>query len=206
MIKLWGRKNSINVQKVIWALEELGMPYDRIDAGMAFGVNNTPEFKIMNPNGLVPVIEHEGLILWESHAIVRYLATLDSQGILMPQALPTRADADRWMEWYSTTLWPNLRPVFWNLVRTAPEARDMALVNTSLQHLTNNFKIVDQLLASRDFLAGSRFSMADIPMGVAAFRWFEMPIDRPDLAHLNAWYQRLSERPAFKQHCQIPLT
>ena len=206
MLKIWGRRNSINVQKVLWACGELTLPIERIDAGMAFGVNNTPEYRAMNPNGLVPLMNDDGFILWESHAIVRYLARKHGMGTLCPADAKTAADADRWMEWFSTTLWLNLRPVFWNLVRTPPEKRDMPLVESSRKLLAANFEIVDALLARQDYMAGAAFSMGDIPMGVAAFRWYNMAIERPALKHLDAWYARLCARPAFKEHAMLTLT
>ena len=206
MLKIWGRTNSINVQKVLWACGELALPIERIDAGMAFGVNNTPEYKAMNPNGLVPLMNDNGFILWESHAIVRYLARKHGLGTLCPTDPQATADADRWMEWYSTTLWLNLRPIFWNLVRTPPEKRDMPLVASSLKLLTANFQIVDSWLADHDFMAGKAFSMGDIPMGVSAFRWYNMAIERPPLKNLDAWYARLCARPAFKEHGMLSLT
>ena len=206
MLKIWGRKNSINVQKVLWACGELALPIERVDAGMAFGVNNTPEYKAMNPNGLVPLMSNDGFLLWESHAIVRYLARKHGLGTLCPADAQTAADADRWMEWFSTTLWLNLKPVFWNLVRTPPEKRDMPLVESSLKLLTVNFQLVDAWLADRDYMAGKAFSMGDIPMGVSAFRWYNMEITRPTLKNLDAWYARLCIRPAFKEHAMLPLT
>lgn len=206
MLKIWGRKNSINVQKVLWACGELALPVERIDAGMAFGVNNTPEYKTMNPNGLVPLMSDDGFLLWESHAIVRYLARQYGLGTLCPADPRNAADADRWMEWFSTTLWLNLKPVFWNLVRVPPEKRDMPLVASSLTLLTANFQLVDAWLARRDYMAGDAFSMGDIPMGVSAFRWYNMAIERPALKNLDAWYARLCARPAFQQHAMLTLT
>ena len=206
MLKIWGRKNSINVQKVLWCCGELGLPFERVDAGMQFGVNNTSEYKAMNPNGLVPTIDDEGFILWESHAIVRYLARKHGSGKLWPDDPRAAADADRWMEWYSTTLWQNVRPIFWTLVRTPPEKRNMAEVEEHRKKLAASFAIVDAHLANRDYLAGARLSMGDIPMGVAAFRWFNLPIERPQYHGLERWYQRLCERPAFKEHCMLPMT
>lgn len=206
MLTIWGRKNSINVQKVLWCCGELKVKYDRIDAGMEHGVNNTPEYRAMNPNGLVPTINYDGFILWESHAIVRYLSGIHGLGTLWPGTPRAFAEADRWMEWYNTTLWNNLRPVFWNLVRVAPEKRDMALVNESVKRLTSNFEIADAHLAKNRYFGGNEFTMGDIPMGVAAFRWFNMPIDRPSLRNLEAWYERIVQRPAFKEHCAAPLT
>ena len=198
MLRIWGRKNSINVQKVLWCCGELGLPFERIDAGMQFGVNDTPEYRAMNPNGLVPTIDDDGFILWESHA--------RGVGNLWPEDAQTAADADRWMEWYSTTLWQNVRPIFWTLVRTPPEKRNMAEVEEHRKKLAANFAIVDAQLSKPEYLTGARFSMADIPMGVAAYRWFKLPIERPDYRNLERWYERLCKRPAFQEHCMLPLT
>ena len=206
MLKIWGRTNSINVQKVLWCCGEIGLDYERIDAGLAFGVNDTPEYKAMNPNGLVPTIDDEGFILWESHAIVRYLARKHATGSLWPADARTAADADRWMEWYSTTLWLNVRPIFHNLVRTPPEKRNMAEVEDHRKKLAANFGIVDKQLSGSDYLAGSAFTMADIPMAVAAYRWFNLPLGRPAMSNVERWYRRICERPAFRQHCMLPLT
>lgn len=206
MLKIWGRKNSVNVQKVLWCCGELNLPFERVDAGMEHGVNSTPQYKAMNPNGLVPTIDDDGFILWESHAIVRYLARKHGAGTLWPDDPRTAADADRWMDWYATTLWQNVRPVFWSLVRTPPEKRNMAEVEEHRKKLAASLAIVDAQLSTRDYLAGNRFSMGDIPMGVAAYRWFNLPIERPDYRNLERWYKRLCERPAFQQHCMLPLT
>jgi glutathione S-transferase len=206
MLKIWGRTNSINVQKVLWCCGELGLHFERIDAGMQFGVNNTPEYKTLNPNGLVPTISDDGFVLWESHAIVRYLSRKQGIGTLWPADACTAASADRWMEWYSTTMWLNLRPVFWNLVRTAPEKRNMTEVEESRKRLAANLAIVDAQLAGAEYIAGESCTMADIPMGVAAYRWFSLPIERPSMPHFERWYKRICERPAFRQHCMLPLT
>lgn len=206
MLKIWGRKNSINVQKVVWCCAELDLPFERIDAGLAFGVNDTPEYKAMNPNGLVPTIDEDGFILWESHAIVRYLARRYGTGRLWPEEPRAAADADRWMEWYSTTLWLNVRPIFHNLVRTPAEKRNMAEVEDHRRKLAANFALVDAHLADRDYLTGERFTIGDMPMAVAAYRWFNLSIERPAAPNLERWYQRICERPAFREHCMLPLT
>jgi len=206
MLKIWGRTNSINVQKVLWCCAELNLKYDRVDAGREFGVNNTPEYLAMNPNGLVPTIDDDGLILWESHAIVRYLSRKHGNGSLWPGDARACANADRWMEWYSTTLWQNLRPVFWNLVRTEPAKRDMKLVEEARRKMADNLKMVEANLAGGPYMAGSAFTMGDIPMGVALHRWFVMPIERPDYPRLAAYYERLKQRPAFAAHCAAPLS
>jgi glutathione S-transferase len=206
MLKIWGRTNSINVQKVLWCCAELKLEYDRVNAGGQFGVNNTPEYLAMNPNGLVPTINDDGLVLWESHAIVRYLARKHGAGSLWPADEKACADADRWMEWYSTTLWGNLRPVFWNLVRVEAGKRDMKAVEDARRKMAENFKIVENQLSGRQYLAGDTLTMADIPMGVAVHRWFVLPIERPDYPRLAAYYERLKQRPAFAAHCAAPLS
>ncbi|MGZ8265216.1 MAG: ATP-binding protein, partial [Burkholderiales bacterium] len=168
MLRIWGRTNSINVQKVLWCCGELGLPYERIDAGMQFGVNNTPEYKAMNPNGLVPTINDDGFILWESHAIVRYLARKHGTGALWPADARVAADADRWMEWYSTTLWQHVRTIFWNLVRNGLEAMpDGGLLRVRLSRREHDLVLCvedegrgiaseDQLRIFEPFHTGSR--------------------------------------------------
>ena len=206
MLKIWGRTNSINVQKVLWCCAELGLQYERVDAGGKFGVNNTPEYLAMNPNGLVPTIEDDGLILWESHAIVRHLARKHGVGGLWPSEEKACADADRWMEWYSTTLWGNLRPVFWNLVRVEPAQRDTKAVEEARKRMAENFQVVENQLSGRQYMTGGTLTVADIPMGVAVHRWFLLPIERPDYPRLAAYYARLKQRPGFAAHCAAPLS
>jgi glutathione S-transferase len=206
MLKIWGRANSINVQKVLWCCAELGLAFERVDAGGRFGVVNTPEYLALNPNGRVPTIEDDGFVLWESHAIVRYLSRRHGRGTLWPSDDRVCADADRWMEWYSTTVWPNLQPLFWNLVRVEPDKRDMKAVEEARGRLAQNLLIVENRLADRPYLAGESFTMGDIPMGVALHRWFLLPIERPDYPRLAAYYERLKGRPGFRQHCAAPLS
>ena len=206
MLKIWGRANSINVQKVLWCCGELDIKYERIDAGLQFGVNNTPEYKAMNPNGLVPTINDDGFVLWESHAIVRYLARKHGLGSLCPSDPKACADADRWMDWFATTVLPNLRPVFAELVRVAPDKRNMTLVNESRKKLAANMALLDAHLANRKYVIGEAFTMGDIPLGTAVQRWFKLPIEREPYRNLEGYYQRLRERPAFKQHVDLPLT
>lgn len=206
MLKIWGRTNSINVQKVLWSCAEMKVTYERIDAGMQFGVNNTPEFRALNPNGLVPMIDDDGFVLWESHAIVRYLARKHGLGTLCPADPRTAADADRWMEWYSTTLWNHMRPVFWNLVRTPPEKRNLAEVEDNRQKLAGYLAMADSHLAKNEYLAGTQFSMGDIPLAVLSHRWFSLGIERPAMPNFERWFKTVSARPAFQQHCAAPLT
>jgi glutathione S-transferase len=206
MLRIWGRTNSINVQKVLWCCAELSLQYERTDAGLQFGVNNTPEYKAMNPNGLVPTISDDGFVLWESHAIVRYLARKHGMGTLCPTDAKACADADRWMDWHATTVWPNLQPVFRELVRVAPDKRNMPLVEDSRNKLAANMAVLDAHLASRKFTAGDAFTMGDIPLGSAVQRWFNLPIKRESYQNLDAWYKRLQGRAAFKQCVDMALT
>ena len=206
MLKIWGRTNSFNVQKVLWCCGELGISYERIDAGMQFGVNNTPEYKAMNPNALVPTIEDDGLVLWESNAIVRYLARKHGLGTLCPSDPRACADADRWMDWVATTVWPGLRPAFLNLIRTAPDKRDMTVVKNSRNKFAASMAILDAHLVHRKYMIGEAFTMGDIPLGVAVHRWFNLPIERERYKNLERYYQLLLQRPSFKQHVELPLS
>ena len=207
MLKLWGRLNSVNVKKPLWAIEELQLPYTRIDAGMAFGVNKTPEYLKMNPMGLVPVIDDHGFVLWESHAIVRYLARQHGLGTLCPADARACADADRWMDWYATALWPHLQPVFWNLIRMAPEQRNLPLIEASTGKVVAAMAIANAHLAGRRYVIGDRFTMGDIPLGCAVMRWLNLPLSRPAHPHVEAYYERLLERPAYRQWInRLPLT
>jgi glutathione S-transferase len=206
MLRIWGRTNSINVQKVLWCCAELNLQYERTDAGLQFGVNNTPEYKAMNPNGLVPTISDDGFVLWESHAIVRYLARKHDMGSLCPADPKACADADRWMDWHATTVWPNLQPVFRELVRIAPDKRNMTLVEESRNKLAASMGVLDAHLANRKFMTGDAFTMGDIPLGTAVQRWFNLPIKRENYQNLEAWYKRLQGRTAFKQCVDMALT
>ena len=206
MLVIWGRDNSVNVQKPLWCLEEMGTPYERRDAGGAFGIVDTPEYRALNPNGLVPTMDEDGFILWESNAIVRYLAAKHSAGRLWPVDLRVRAEADRWMEWQNTTLWPALRPVFWNLIRTPVEQRDPDEMEASRLKSAQVLGILDAHLASRAFVAGDDFTMGDIPVGCGVWRWMGLPIERPPLPNLQRWFDALAQRPAFAKTVMTPLT
>jgi len=199
MLKIWGRANSVNVRKVLWCCEELGLPFERVDAGMQFGVVNTPGYRKLNPNGLVPTIEEDGFVLWESHAIVRYLAAKHGAGKLWPNDLRVRADADRWMDWASSTFGAAFRPVFWGQVRTPPEKRDMKAIGEAAKKCGELAGYVDAALAGRRFVAGESFTMGDIPLGCHLHLWLNMPIERPATPDIVAWHKRLLERPAFRK-------
>jgi glutathione S-transferase len=205
MLKVWGRTNSVNVKKALWCIEELGLRYERIDAGMQYGVVQTPEYRKLNPNGLVPTIEDDGFVLWESHTIVRYLAAKHSPGKLWPTDSRVRAEAERWMDWTFTFL-NVFRPVFWGLVRTPPEKRDLATIEDGRKKSAELLGHFDAALAARSYVAGDAFTVGDIPMGCHVQLWMRLPIERPKHPALEAWFARLLERPAYRKVVDIPLT
>jgi glutathione S-transferase len=206
MLKIYGRKNSINVQKVLWTVAEIGLDHERIDAGMAFGVVNEPWFRALNPNGLVPTIDDDGAVVWESNAIVRYLAAKYAPGKLIPTDPAARANVEMWMDWQQSTIMPGLGPVFLGLIRTPPEKRDMTAIRAGEESVLKGLRMLDQHLAHRAHIAGDHLTVADIPLGAAAYRWYALPIQRPALPHLRKWYERLVPRPGFAEHIMQPLT
>jgi len=198
MMKLWGRTTSVNVQKVMWTLGELGVAHERIDAGGAFGRNDTPEFAAMNPNKLVPVLDDNGFALWESDAIVRYLASTYGRGTLAPGDARQAARADQWMAFSASSLQPEIIGVcFWGLIRTASADRNVAAIEASARKVGDKLAILDQQLAGRQYLIGDTLTMADIPAGALMYRYFTLPIARPALPNVEAWYARLQSRPAY---------
>jgi glutathione S-transferase len=206
VLRIWGRSNSINVQKVLWSCEELDVRYQRVDVGGPFGGNKEPEYLRLNPNGLVPTISDGGFVLWESNVIVRYLAAKHGMGTLCPEDLAERADADRWMDWQMGTLWANFRPAFVGLIRTPPEKRDRAHIATAIIKTAENLAMLDAHLAIRHYVTGPAFTMADIPLGVTAYRWFSLEIERPPMPNLEAWYERLCARSPYKATVMLPLS
>jgi glutathione S-transferase len=205
MLKIWGRTNSVNVKKALWTTEELGLKYERVDAGMQFGVNKTPEYLRMNPTGLVPTIEDDGFILWESHTVVRYLAAKHGAGTLCPADLRARADAERWMDW-AFTFQGAMRNVFWGLIRTPPEKRDAKAIEEGCKRSAELIRIPESILSKQPYVAGQAFTMGDIPLGCEVQRWMRVPIERPRMPAVEAWFERLRARPAFAKIVDIPLT
>lgn len=206
MLKIWGRTNSSNVQKVMWCVGELGLEHDREDAGGPFGRTRDPDMLARNPNARVPTVEDDGLTLWESNVIVRYLAARHDAGGLWPEDARDRAEADRWMDWQQTTVAGPVTTVFWGLVRDPGRYSEEEIAAAASQG-ASAWKIADARLGGRDWLAADRFTMADIPLGVVARRWFELIDDRPAMPGLDAWYARLCERPAFARHVLgVPMT
>jgi glutathione S-transferase len=202
MLKIWGRVNSINVQKVMWAVAELRIPHERVDAGMQYGVVNTPEYRRLNPNGRVPTIEYDGFVLWESNVIVRYLYAKHGPRRTLEQGY----GAEKWMDWTTATVAPPITPIFWQLIRTPPEKRDGAAVAAALKQAGDVFKIADDALASQPYRSGGELGMGDIPFGCFVNRWYQLPIERPAHANLERYYERLKSRPGYRQHVMLPLT
>ena len=205
MLKIWGRNTSINVQKVMWAIGELGVPHERIDVGGTFGRTKEPFYLAMNPNALVPTLEEDGFTLWESNTIVRYLAAKHGAGTLWPADLKQRADSDRWMDW-AFTFQANFRAVFWGLVRTPPEKRDTKAIEEARKKCAELLAIPDQALANRPYFAGASLTIGDIPLGCHVHLWMRLPIERPAHQNLSRWFDRLCARAAFKKIVDIPLS
>jgi glutathione S-transferase len=201
MIKLWGRRNSLNVQKVLWLLDELGLAYERIDAGGPFGGLASPEFATLNPNRLVPVLEDEGEAVWESHAILRYLAARYGAPALWPDDSMHRSHSDRWMDWCLTTWQPVfLAGIFWAYYRTPEADRDLVEIGKNVARSGQLMTLLDAALEARGHLCGDAFSLGEIPLGASLYRYFELDIHRPATPHVDAWYARLQERPAYRAH------
>jgi len=206
MLKIWGRNNSANVQKVLWCCDEIGLPFERDDAGGEFGRTRDDDMLARNPNARVPTIEDDGFVLWESNAIVRYLAAKHSMGALCPEDLQARADADRWMDWQQTTVLGPMTTIFWGLVRE-PGRFTKAQIEQAIEEAVAVWRILDGRLDGRDWLLGDAFTMADIPLAIQAYRWLTLVDKRPAMPAFEAWYDRARARPGFATHiASIPLT
>ncbi len=201
---VWGRATSSNVMKVLWGLGELGLPFERIDVGGAFGKTDTAEYRAMNPTGLVPTLQEGDFSLWESNAILRYLAQVHASGsALWPADPKMRANIDRWMDAQQTLLNRPMAGVFWGLVRTPADQRDLKAVGAAIIETTRAWRMIAEQLDRHAFIAGADFTVCDIPWGVHAHRWFGMDyqgLERPEIPSLRVWYERLCQRPAYQQH------
>jgi glutathione S-transferase len=207
-LKIWGRPNSVNVQKVLWCLRELDLAYERIDAGMQFGRNDEPDYLAMNPNGRVPTLVDGDYVLWESNSIMRYLCLAYGKGTpIYPEAPRQRAAVDRWLDWTLSTVQPVDRPVFWALVRTPPEQRDMAAIQKDADAEAVVWRIADHHLATRRFIEGDEFTIADIAIGAYARRWLGVEgIIRPKQPYLERWLKNLASRPGFAEFIARPMS
>jgi glutathione S-transferase len=198
MLKIWGRPNSINVRKVLWVAQELELKFQLELFGKGFAAVDTPEYKRINPHALVPAIDDDGCVLWESNVIVRYLCAKHGLGSLYPEPLAARFAAERWMDWQQTTLNRAGRDAFWQLIRTPAAQRDAALIERSIAATEPLFALLDAELARRPFIAGEQFTMADIPIGCEVQRFWNLPIAHQQRPHLARWYAQLLARPATR--------
>ncbi len=232
MLRIWGRLSSINVRKVVLCAQVLGIDFERIDAGLSYGVVNTPDYRSKNPNGLVPLLEDGDFTLWESNAIVRYLCARWAEAPTLPAArgslppkgarpclgrpgaaanwypanLQRRADADRWMDWQQTTLNPAGSPGFKQLIRTPEAQRDLAVIAASVAATEPLFAQLDEHLARQPFMAGDALTMADIPIACEVHRWWGLPLPRPAWPHLERWYAHWLALPASRGVLDLPLS
>ena len=205
-MKIWGRINSTNVRKVLWSAGELGLTYEHINAGGTFGVVRDPDYLAMNPNGLVPCLKDGDLVLWESNAIVRYLARQYGRALFAPADAAAWASADKWMDWASLSFAGPFRDLFWNLVRCSPDQRNETEMKRGEVQCARLMAIADDALASSPYLSGETLGIGDVPLGCIAYAWFSLPIERPALKNLNEWYERLCGRPAYQTAVMTPLT
>ena len=210
-LTIWGRANSVNVQKVLWCLAELDLTYERIDAGMQFGRNNEPAYLAMNPNGRIPTLVDGDYVLWESNSVMRYLCMTygqeDQGSPIYPSQPKARAGVDRWLDWTLSTLQPVDRPVFWALVRTPVEKRDMVAIQKNVDAEAAVWRIADERLATRRFIEGDQFTIADIAIGAFARRWFGVEgVTKPKLPNLQRWFSQLSDRPGFVRFVAPPMS
>jgi glutathione S-transferase len=206
-LRVWGRRNSLNVQKVMWCVAELGLAHERMEAGLQHGRNREEWYLAMNPNGLVPLIEDGSFSLWESNAIVRYLCAKHDYGGLCPESVRDRADAERWMDWQLSRLARPVNIVFWDLIRAPEGERDVRRVERYVRESNEMLGLLERHLEGREYVALDRFTMADIPVGATAHRWLALPgVERPAFPALERWYRRLTERPAYREHVMLPLS
>jgi glutathione S-transferase len=203
MLQVWGRRSSANVQKVMWLIGELNLNHDHFPAGGPYGGLNEPKFRAMNPNGLVPVIRDDGLVVWESNAIIRYLAARYASGRFWPEEPRARAHIDQWIDWSGTTFQPEMIGMFWSYWRTPEKERNSDQIRNFEQRAEHNLRILDAVLAKRAYIAGDQFTLADIPSGVHLYRYFTMGTTVSKLANVEAWYRRLTERTAYRDHVMV---
>lgn len=204
MLKIWGRRTSSNVQKVMWLVGELGLEHERIDVGGKFGGLDTPEYRRMNPHGRIPVLEDGDTVVWESHAVLRYLAATTGDPRFWSADAAARARADQWIEWTQSQLQRSFMDVFWGFYRTPEAERDPAFVKDAIERTNNDFLLLDGQMEGRSYLLGDDLTLADIPTATTLYRYYEMDIPRPSLPNIEAWYARLQERPAYREHVMVP--
>ena len=200
LLRIWGRRGSSSVQKVMWALAELGVEHERIDAGHGFGIIDTPDYRARNPNGTIPTLEEpDGFTLWESNAIVRYLAARYGEGTLSPDDPRQNARANSWMDWASITFEPALSTLWIRLVLNG--SPPSTLSNERLiEKVVHRLDLFAEALPPDGHLLGDHLSMGDIPIGQLISRWFKLPIDHPRLPRIQSYFDLLATRPAYRDH------
>lgn len=205
MLKIWGRRSSSNVQALMWCVGELGLAYERIDAGFVYGVTDTPDYRAMNPNGTVPTLrDGEDPPLWETGAILRYLASTYAPDEFWPADRVARAQVDKWAEWAKLNVALNFTaPVFWRVVRTPTAERDPAVIAKALEVLGRFLDIAERRLSAAAYLAGEHLTLADIQLGHVLFRYFDIEIERAPRPGLRRYYEALAARPAFREHVMV---
>lgn len=204
MIEIWGRSSAYNVQKVLWTLGELELPYRHIDAGGSAGGLDQAEFLAMNPNGRIPVLADGDVTIWESNSIVRYLCAKYSQNRLWAETPAKRSLAERWMDWELATLQADFLDLFWGFYRTPEALRDHQKIQHAAARCRKHFALLDAHLAEHTFLAGDEFTMGDIPVATSLYRYFEMGIPTPEIPNVRRWYGALAERKAYREHIMTP--
>lgn len=205
MLTVYGRKSSFNLQKVMWLVGELGIEHTHIELGGSFGGLDTPEFLAMNPHGRVPVIDDDGTVVWESHAILRYLAACYGNAQWWSNDPEVRSHVDRWVDWSATALQPDfLNGIFWGFYRTPEAQRNMPAVTAAIRRTARHMQLLDRHLADKLFMTGRTLSLADIAVGTNLYRYFNIEIERPDVPNVLRWYEALKGRPAYQQHVMIP--
>lgn len=211
MLTVWGRRSSFNVQKVMWLVDELELPHQHIEAGGQFGGLDAPEFCQMNPHGKVPVIKDDkddkddNVVVWESHAILRYLAAQYGKDRFWSDDPAQRSQVDQWMDWSQSAPQRDLLVgVFWGFYRTPEAQRDLPAIRRSVERCTAHFQFLDEMLTGRAFLLGDTLTLADNPIGSQLYRYFNLEIERPHIPHVEAWYRRLQERPGYRKHVMVP--
>lgn len=208
MLRIWGRTSSSNVMKVLWLCEELAIPFERIDAGGTFGRTRDPDYLAKNPNALVPTIEEDdGFTLWESNSILRYLARTRGAGRPIYPADPREAaDCERWMDWQLAALNPPMTTIFFTYVRIPEPERDLAAAGKARDAAERLWAMVEAKLGRNPFVCGAELTLADIVLGIYAHRWFSLPVTRPPMPALEAWYARLKSRPGYAKHVALPMS
>lgn len=203
MLKVYGRGSSDSVQKVLWMLGETGQSFEHVQLGGAFGGLEDRDYRALNPHGRIPTIDDNGVVVWESNAIIRYLAAVYCRGTLWSEDPVERAGADQWMSWAQTTLYGHFNRLFWLTVRTPEQDQNPDKVRSTLSRLVDCYRLLDDQLAKHAYVAGDHLTMADIPTGSTLYRYFQMPIERPELSNLQRWYRRLAERDAYRKWVMV---